>query len=572
MSLRIRLVLVVSVMLLVVSLVLFLAGKAGRVRVERSLAAPVNVGKRYVWDMVLREHSARMEAAASSLEMSFEIKNALKQGDRDALQKHADVFCELMKDQGVFTDLLLTDGQGEVLYSASAGFQGSAKQGTVDRALASREHAAALETDQTGRLVLSLAMPIKTRSKVYGVGVYNLHLGAIAAAVAERDDSEVFILDADGKLAAGSDAKLFSAMDLKFKGLKPEEVDLFTRMVDGAAYSVAVQTIAGPDGQPLAGLVSVRDQTEAFQQGRRADLYLLLLMGASVVAAILGLSFYVRRSLRPLEQAIDDIRAVAGGDFTRTFAVRKQNDEIGQLFDALDRMMVDLRGMFSDIAVYGRELQDGAASQASALEEASAALEQITAMTRQNAASAAAGRGKINGICDSMGHAEAKMEEVSRSMAEISAGAEKIRTIVGIIDGIAFQTNLLALNAAVEAARAGDAGAGFAVVADEVRKLALNAGQSVEDIGALVRETVDRIAANDTVERDAGRQFQLILGEISRISTAMEEIATGSSEVTAGIEEINGAVAEINRVVQDNAHYADKLGEQLNRFTFQVGC
>jgi methyl-accepting chemotaxis protein len=59
------------------------------------------------------------------------------------------------------------------------------------------------------------------------------------------------------------------------------------------------------------------------------------------------------------------------------------------------------------------------------------------------------------------------IENIVRTMDEISQSSRKISEIIAVIDGITFQTNILALNAAVEAARAGEQGRGFAVVAGE---------------------------------------------------------------------------------------------------------
>lgn len=124
------------------------------------------------------------------------------------------------------------------------------------------------------------------------------------------------------------------------------------------------------------------------------------------------------------------------------------------------------------IAAGNADLSERTATQAAALEQTAASIEELTVTVSHNAGNARDARQLAEQTADSTHKGEQLVKTVGDAIAGIAEGSEKIRQFTSTINGIAFQTNILALNAAVEAARAGDQGRGFAVVASEVRSLA----------------------------------------------------------------------------------------------------
>ena len=86
-----------------------------------------------------------------------------------------------------------------------------------------------------------------------------------------------------------------------------------------------------------------------------------------------------------------------------------------------------------------------------------------------------------------------RSSELSEAVNIIGEKNQRIRSIIGAIEDIAFQTNMLALNAAIEAARAGENGKGFAVVADEVRSLASESAESARKSADILNESEDAV-------------------------------------------------------------------------------
>ena len=201
----------------------------------------------------------------------------------------------------------------------------------------------------------------------------------------------------------------------------------------------------------------------------------------------------------------------------------------------------------------GQNLAHGFSHQASALEESSAALEEVTSMTKRTAENAQTAKelGNQNSAAAESGTTD--MQAMTRAMDEIKVSSDNIAKTLKVIDEIAFQTNLLALNAAVEAARAGEAGAGFAVVADEVRSLAQRSAQAAKDIAPKIVESIQKSQRGVELSAKVASSFQAITAKARQMDDLLAEIAVAANEQNQGILQINSAVREIDTTTQQSA-------------------
>ena len=190
-------------------------------------------------------------------------------------------------------------------------------------------------------------------------------------------------------------------------------------------------------------------------------------------------------------------------------------------------------------------LDDQVTSQASALVQAFAAIEEMTANVR----SVTEIIGKISEqyrllVSDSEKGREIQ-EEVAEKAGAILKKSEGLSEANMLIRTIADQTNLLAMNAAIEAAHAGELGKGFAVVADEIRKLAatsLDQSSSISSLLEGIHELIERIvaASGSSLESFNGisRKIISINTMVLEVSGAMDEQDSGSKEILETISSI----------------------------------
>ena len=289
-------------------------------------------------------------------------------------------------------------------------------------------------------------------------------------------------------------------------------------------------------------------------------------LGALATVAMMLLLRSVRRGLGgDLEVAVTTTQRIANGDLTMRIPVR--HDDETSLMAALAQMQAGLADAVSrvragteninvgasEIAAGNTDLSQRTEQQAAALVQTASSMDQMTSNVKMNADSASQAAKLAEQAAEVATRGSSVVDDVVRTMNEITSSSQKIGDIIGVIDGIAFQTNILALNAAVEAARAGEQGRGFAVVASEVRSLAQRSATAAKEIKALIESSTSTVDQGAALVANAGSTMGEIVQSVRRVNEILEEISHASHEQSAGIEQVNRAVGEMDKVTQQNA-------------------
>lgn len=237
----------------------------------------------------------------------------------------------------------------------------------------------------------------------------------------------------------------------------------------------------------------------------------------------------------------------------------KVSSDVGSVAQRLAGAARDVASSVEQLNEAGNTLSSSSTEAAASLEETVASLEEMTSMVKMGSDNAKQAAALATSSCDAAETGAREIQNLIKSMQDISSSSKKIEEIISVIDDIAFQTNLLALNAAVEAARAGEQGKGFAVVAEAVRGLAQRSAASAKDIAGLIKESVSQVENGSEIADKSGALLSSILQSIKKVSDLNSEIATASQEQATGIEQINKAMSQLDQAGQSNAASAEEI-------------
>jgi methyl-accepting chemotaxis protein len=265
-----------------------------------------------------------------------------------------------------------------------------------------------------------------------------------------------------------------------------------------------------------------------------------------------------------------DLTARVTGDYRGAFA--KLKDDTNSVVDNLTRVVGQLRQTSRTLRTATGEILSGAndlaertTKQAAALEETSAAMEQLSHTVGDNAQRASQASDQSRQVSATAEGTRDVMQQANAAMERISSSSAKISNIIGLIDDIAFQTNLLALNASVEAARAGDAGKGFAVVAVEVRRLAQSAASASSDVKALIEQSSTEVAGGSKLVAQAGERLAEMLSSVRESTGLITAMSAASQEQSSAIMQISTAIRQMDEMTQHNAALVEETNAAIEQ-------
>jgi methyl-accepting chemotaxis protein len=398
--------------------------------------------------------------------------------------------------------------------------------------------------------------------------------------------------------------------------------------------SPEIQSLDGQIDQAVAGLTDAmknfsdlnttgaHESDAAFDGTGRQATTELMVIAAIAIALAFGIAVVLARTIvRPVRAMTGTLGLLADGDMMAEIPGVQRKDEIGDMSRAAlifknnmieaerlraeqqaakeqseqerRRAMLALAERFESTvgAVLRRVTESASAMQSTAQQLAASAEEasrQATAVaaaseqTTQNVQTVAAATEELSTsiheissrVVESnriVGDAVIQANDTNAKVQGLTAAAQKIGEVVGLINDIAGQTNLLALNATIEAARAGEAGKGFAVVASEVKALAAQTARATDEIGGQVRAIQDATSSSAEAIQSIGQT----VGRVSEISTtiaaaveeqnaATQEIARNVNQAAQGTADVSANIGGVTQVSQETGAAAAQLLTSAN--------
>ncbi len=462
------------------------------------------------------------------------------------------------------------------------------------------------------------------RSIKVGEGGTAFMLDANGITIADIDSSLVGVEDSVALGDTNPKLKKYSAI---CKKMITGEAGVGTYSYGGVTKVVAYSPIPDINGWSI-GVAAVRNEFLGMFY-----LSMIITVFFVVIFTILGIRSGVRLGknvIKPIMVVVERLKLLAQGDLHSEAPVPEENDETATLMNSLASTIQDLKIIISnidnnlselsngnflikvdddfkgdfaeisqsfrgiikslsaamrdinsnaesvqngaiDLSEASQVLAEGATDQASAVEELTATITEISDKIAVNAKNAEKTSIIVSDMNNQITESNEQMQKNIDAMNKIREASDKIAEIIKSIEEIADQTSLLALNASIEAARAGENGKGFAVVATQVGILAEQSADAAKNTKNLIQNAIMAVEEGIQLTNSTAQSLLAVVDNAKIVNESMAEIAKASdnqavaaSQITEGINQIAEVVESNSATSQESAAASEELSSQAD--------